>query len=432
MSDQNNMPENGNVQGQNSQANGQNAQNAASQSSKKVAHQGIPSVSGKKRKKNKNAALLLWAAIALGVGLTAIAASKMGVFDKGEATAKNVVRAADLTSNKSVSRSTLPVFPEEEKKEEKKTDLIPLEQKPEITSYQPAQVQVQPHESIVLSHNDKVEPTLDDLKFAAPMMGQISSNSSGSGGVPGGYTDADRQAVLDSYNKNMSSVSSMNGLSAENKAPNLSSQVSSMTTPVSVASVISNPSLTLSKGTVIECILETRVDTTVPGMTSCIIPQNVYSMNGRVLLIEKGTKAIGEYQGSVQNGLDRIFMLWSELRTPEGVAVNISSPTADALGGAGVGGYVDHHWWRRFGSALMFSMVSDAFKFGMTKAEKSSNTSVRYDTTEDGMNEIIKEAMRQSGNIPPTLIKNPGERVSIFVARDVDFSKVYNLKRMHE
>lgn len=178
------------------------------------------------------------------------------------------------------------------------------------------------------------------------MMGQISSNSSGSGGVPGGYTDADRQAVLDSYNKNMSSMNGMNGLSAENKAPDLTSQVSSMTTPVSVASVISNPSLTLSKGTVIECILETRVDTTVPGMTSCIIPQNVYSMNGRVLLIEKGTKAIGEYQGSVQNGLDRIFMLWSELRTPEGVAVNISSPTADALGGAGVGGYVDHHWWK--------------------------------------------------------------------------------------
>ena len=138
MSDQNNnMPENENVQGQNGQ---DNAQNAASQSSKKVAHQGIPSVSGKKRKKNKNAALLLWAAIALGVGLTAFAASKWGVFDKGEATAKNVVRAADLTSNKSVSRSTLPVFPEEEKKEEKKSELIPLEQKPEITSYQPAQV----------------------------------------------------------------------------------------------------------------------------------------------------------------------------------------------------------------------------------------------------------------------------------------------------
>lgn len=120
MSDQNNnMPENENVQGQNSQANGQNAQNAASQSSKRLLIRGFLRFLARSVK-NKNAALLLWAAIVLGVGLTAFVASKWGVFDKGEATAKNVVRAADLTSNKSVSRSTLPVFPEEEKKEEKK------------------------------------------------------------------------------------------------------------------------------------------------------------------------------------------------------------------------------------------------------------------------------------------------------------------------
>ena len=51
-----------------------------------------------------------------------------------------------------------------------------------------------------------------------------------------------------------------------------------------------------------------------------------------------------------------------------------------------------------------------------------------YQNSEDGMNQIIQEAMRQSGNIPPTLTKNQGERVGIFVARDVDFSKVYQLK----
>ena len=44
------------------------------------------------------------------------------------------------------------------------------------------------------------------------------------------------------------------------------------------------------------------------------------------------------------------------------------------------------------------------------------------------MNQIIQEAMRQYGNIHPTLTKNQGERVGIFVARDVDFSKVYQLK----
>ena len=103
--------------------------------------------------------------------------------------------------------------------------------------------------------------------------------------------------------------------------------------------------------------------TSVPGMVSCIIPRDVYSSNGRVLLIEKGTKAVGEYQGAVQNGLERIFMLWTELRTPESVIVSLNSPAADALGGAGVGGWVDHHWFKRFGNALMFSMAEPRSEF---------------------------------------------------------------------
>lgn len=206
--------------------------------------------------------------------------------------------------------------------------------------------------------------------------------------------------------------------------------MNAMETPDGTARVIRKPSLTLSKGTMIECILETRVDTSVPGMASCVIPQNIYSMDGRVLLIEKGTKAIGEYQGAVQNGLERIFMLWSELRTPEGLAVSLSSPTTDALGGAGMGGYTDHHWWKRFGNALMFSMVADGFEYMVNTANSNTtNNNVTYENSSDGMDEIIKAAMQQSGNIPPTLIKNAGERVGIFVARDVNFSSVYNLQK---
>ncbi|MFR1026549.1 MAG: TrbI/VirB10 family protein [Parasutterella sp.] len=81
-----------------------------------------------------------------------------------------------------------------------------------------------------------------------------------------------------------------------------------------------------------------------------------------------------------------------------------------------------------FGNALLFTLIQDGFDFAMTKQSENNGGVNYYQNSEDGMNQIIQEAMRQSGNIPPTLTKNQGERVGIFVARDVDFSKVYQLK----
>ncbi|MFR1026550.1 MAG: TrbI/VirB10 family protein [Parasutterella sp.] len=75
------------------------------------------------------------------------------------------------------------------------------------------------------------------------------------------------------------------------------------------------------------------------------MPRDVYSANGRVLLIERGSKAIGEYKGAVENGLNRIFVLWTQIQTPKGVRVNIDSPATDALGGSGMAGEIDFHWW---------------------------------------------------------------------------------------
>ncbi len=195
--------------------------------------------------------------------------------------------------------------------------------------------------------------------------------------------------------------------------------LSSVSTPPTSAVMMPDRNLLLPKGTFIDCVLETKLDTTVPGMTSCVIPRDVYSANGRVLLIERGSKAIGEYKGAVENGLNRIFVLWTQIQTPKGVRVNIDSPATDALGGSGMAGEIDFHWWARFGNALLFTLIQDGFDFAMTKQTENNGGVNYYQNSEDGMNQIIQEAMRQSGNIPPTLTKNQGERVGIFVARDV-------------
>ena len=315
--------------------------------------------------------------------------------------------AGSLTSTRELAPVNLP---SESKKEEKEPQADEQSKAVEIPMPIPAA-------SVGVDADGKPLPTLEELKFAAPMMGEQPEKQTAESPV---YTPPATGAAG-------AGALALGGATSGGSG-GLSQMLKPTSTPRSGAKVIKEQSMTLSKGTVIECILETRVDTTVPGMTSCVIPRNIYSMNGRVLLVEKGTKAIGEYQGAVQNGLARIFMLWTELRTPNGVSIAINSPTADSLGGSGMGGYVDYHWWKRFGNALMFSMVQDGFQYIVNSANNSTNNGyVTYENTQNGMEEIIKEAMQQSGNIPPTLIKNQGEKVSIFVARDLNFSSVYSL-----
>ena len=104
--------------------------------------------------------------------------------------------------------------------------------------------------------------------------------------------------------------------------------------------------------------------------------------------------------------MNRIFVLWTQIQTPKGVRVNIDSPATDALGGSGMAGEIDFHWWARFGNALLFTLIQDGFDFAMTKQTENNGGVNYYQNSEDGMNQIIQEAMRQSGNIPPTLTKN--------------------------
>ena len=372
--------------------------------------QGIPSVTGKSKSKSKKGGMaLLFFALVGAIAIAAVYSFNTGTDDVDD-TAQTTAQNAGLTSSKSL---TLPPLPPEEPKPE---TVVEIKAEPDIDiADKPPQAAVPaplPVTQGAVDADGNPIPTLEELKFAAPMMGEINRSSAASAG-----RSRSNDAVM------------VNSGSQSAEAQALSNRYEGAQTPAKSASIIKNRSLLLGKGTVIECILESRVDTTVPGMTSCVIPRDIYSADGRVLLVEKGTKAVGEYQGSVANGLARIFMLWTELRTPKGVVIALNSPAADQLGAAGMGGYVDFHWWTRFGNALLFSLISDGFQYAINTADSHNNNGdVTYENTEDGMDEIIREAMRQSGDIPPTLIKNQGERVSIFVARDLNFESVYGLK----
>ncbi len=177
----------------------------------------------------------------------------------------------------------------------------------------------------------------------------------------------------------------------------------------------------ITAGSFIPCVLQTAMDSSQPGYVSCIIPRNVYSDNGRVVLMEKGTKIFGEYQGGLNRGQYRLFVLWTRAVTPRGIAIDVGSPATDALGRGGVDGRVNNFFWQRFGTALLFSLVEDAATVGSEAVGNNGSNTTRVPS------DAASTVLQQNAEIKPVLRKNQGEDVGITVAQDFDFSTVYGL-----
>lgn len=196
------------------------------------------------------------------------------------------------------------------------------------------------------------------------------------------------------------------------------------------ARLLDDPDTLMTRGTYIRCVLETRVVTDIPGFTSCIVTEPVYSFDGRALLLPKGSKVLGKYQGE-PNGA-RVAVMWDRIITPNGINVDMSSPGIDPLGGAGYPGHVDAHWRSRIGAALLISMLGDAFsyeaaKHGPNTVSVASGTVVEspfQSRTADTLQSLSGQAVRRAANRPVTVTINQGTVVDIYVARDVDFSGV--------
>ena len=191
------------------------------------------------------------------------------------------------------------------------------------------------------------------------------------------------------------------------------------------ARLLSTMRFLLPKGAFIDCTLETAIDSTLPGMTTCVTAADTFGADGNVVLLERGSKLVGETRGQVQQGQARVFVVWTEARTPTGVVVPLDSPGTDELGRAGLPGEVERHFWERFGAAMLISVVNGAVQAGVQAANHSGGAVIYApSTSQDVMTEVLKSTV----NIAPTVVKRNGDRIQVLVARDLDFRSVYELR----
>lgn len=181
------------------------------------------------------------------------------------------------------------------------------------------------------------------------------------------------------------------------------------------AQAMTNPSTTVTEGTMIPAVLETAINTDVPGYVRAVVSQDVRSFDGTKVLIPRSSRLIGQYQSGVQQGQKRAYVIWTRLIRPDGASVNIASPAIAFDGTTGLSGDVNNHFFRRFGSAMLLSVV------GGLGAIASGGTSVVLGGAGQGAAAI---AAQQDGQIGPTIRVRMGEPIRVFTARDLDFTTV--------
>ncbi len=143
------------------------------------------------------------------------------------------------------------------------------------------------------------------------------------------------------------------------------------------------------------------------------------------MLLERGSKLIGETRGQVQQGQCAAVCAVGRRRvTPTGVVVPLALPGLQTpLGRAGLDGEVDRHFWQRFGAAILISLVDGAAQAAQRSGESGA---IIYDPS--ASTGVATEALRGSIGIVPTITKHQGDRIQILVARDLDFRQVYQLR----
>jgi type IV secretion system protein VirB10 len=201
-------------------------------------------------------------------------------------------------------------------------------------------------------------------------------------------------------------------------------------TDTTSAQFLRHPDALLLRGTYIRCILESRIVTDVPGFASCVVTEPVYSVNGQRLLIPKGSKISGRYNGEPTG--PRVAVTWDRITTPTGVDVTMASPGVDGLGSAGHPGNYDAHWGSRIGASMMISLISDGFRYAAAEYGPETTTiangvvtqSPFESTTAHTMERFANQALAKAANRPATVTIPQGTALNVYVARDVDFSGV--------
>ncbi len=177
------------------------------------------------------------------------------------------------------------------------------------------------------------------------------------------------------------------------------------------------------QGATIAAVLETAINSDLPGSVRAVISRDVRSFDGSRVLIPRGSKLVGQYKSAAAVGQTRAFVVWTRIITPSGISIDVGSPATDRLGRGGLDGEVDTHFFRRFGSSILLSVIT-AGTTALANSAGGGNANTLIIGSPTQANQVASIALQKQIDMPDTIKVAQGVPVQVSVARDLDFSGV--------
>jgi type IV secretion system protein VirB10 len=247
-------------------------------------------------------------------------------------------------------------------------------------------------------------------KLASPESGDVTSPAMATGTAPASALAAAGSPLL----------AGASGSGALGPNEQFAARASEAPPDPAIATQMTNLGTTITQGATIPAVLETAINSDLPGFTRAVVSRDVMGFDGKNVLIPRGSRVIGQYRNALSLGQSRVFIIWMRAIRPDGVTVQIGSPGDDALGRGGLTGEVNSHFFSRFGGAILLSVLNA----GATAIAGTPSTQISIGSPAAAAGAAATATIPTGADILPTIKVKQGAAINIFVARDLDFSGV--------
>jgi len=188
----------------------------------------------------------------------------------------------------------------------------------------------------------------------------------------------------------------------------------------------------LSGDDFIPLVLAHTINSQISGPVLAHVDRDVHSVDGRLVLIPRGTKFRGVFQPLEKQGDTRLTAQWTRLTRPDGASVALTETgVADAQGRSGMSGETDNRFFEKYGTVIGATLISGGIAFAAQESadadEGEGALSAAGESVTQSLGQVTAEALREAANLAPRVTVPKGTLLFANPGRDWYFPNAYQV-----